>query len=392
MSLHRLPSRTAVALIARREFLTRVRSKVFLASLGISTLLIVVGFVANAVLGGDDPLRVGLVATEQDTPRLEAAATETARTAGETLEIERFDARPAAQLALDDGDLDLVIDGRVVIVERAGSESELGAAVVRQLAIVDELIANGLGPDEISDLAASTDATIVETDPPMGGDAGAVPFISVILLFLAVQTGGGFIMMGVIEEKSTKVVELVLSSIRARDLLIGKIVGIGGVAIINAVVIAGAALVAALVAGVDLPGSTGRVVVWSFLWFLLGFVLYATIFAAGASLAPSAEDAQAALAPVSVVLMLSYFASIIVATDPTTTLARVLSLIPTISPFAVPGRIAADTISVGELAVAVVLTMVATAAIVTLAERVYVRALLASDRVSFREALRRPGA
>lgn len=393
MTLHRLPSRTAVALIARREFLTRVRSKIFLVSIGVSVMLIVVGFAASALLGDDDPTVVAIVDAGGRTDALELAAVETGRLSGVTVETARFDGRTDAQLALDAGDVDVIVDGRTVVVERAGDQSELGAAIVRQFGLVEGLVTAGLAPDEIASLAADSQPLIVETDPPLGGDdAGAVPFASVILLFLAVQTAGGFIMMGVIEEKSSKVVELVLSSIRARDLLVGKIVGIGGVGLINAVLIASAAVIAAVVSGTELPASTGRVIAWSLVWFLFGFVLYASIFAAGASLAPSAEDAQAALAPVSVVLMLSYFASIVVASEPDSTLARVLSLVPTISPFAIPGRIGASSISAVEIAAALVLTAAATVGVVLFAERVYVRALLATDKISFREALRRQGA
>jgi ABC-2 type transport system permease protein len=189
------------------------------------------------------------------------------------------------------------------------------------------------------------------------------------------------------EEKTTKVVELVLSSIRSRDLLIGKIVGVGVVSMAQVLVLVGATLAAAAVFGASvLPAFDLATVVWGLLWFVLGYLFWGSAYAAAASLTNGPEDSQSIM-PVSVLMVLSYMIGVFGSVDPSSA-GRVASWLPPIAPFAMPSRIVGGEVPIWEAVAVYGLAAVTTAGVVRLAERIYVRSILHLDRrVGWGEAL-----
>lgn len=385
-----LESSRAIALISKREVRSRVFSKAFVAGLLTTVALIFGVFALGAIFGGDDPVRIGVVG---DQPQGAVASIEQVAALTDTeVELVELAGRAEAEAALNDGDVDgVVVDGvELVMVQTDNDVVALTTPAWQQAALVQGLGDAGLGSDQISGaLSAAAPLQVVELDPDPGGeDSEAVTFASVVLLFIAIQVAGAYILMGVFEEKSTKVVELVLSSIRARDLLLGKIIGVGVLGLVQVIALAGSALLGAAVFSDGGPsGVTVSLVVTGLVWFVLGYLLYGSVFAAGASLAPRQEDAQSTLGPVSVVLMLSYFGAIFSAGSPESTLARVVSWIPLTAPFAMPGRIASGDAAWWEVAGSMALTAAAAAAVLRLAERIYVRSIIHTDRkLGWREA------
>jgi ABC-2 type transport system permease protein len=385
-----ISSARAVRLIARRELQARLLSKAFLVSLGVTIAIVFGAFGISALLGGGDPVRIGLVGAQpaQAATNVEAIAD----LQGIDVELVDLDSREAAEAAIDAGDVDAaIIDGTELVM------NEIDDAVValvtpawQQAALVEGMAAAGLDDDGIEGaLAAAAPLEIVELDAdPDSGAKQVVAFASVILLFVSIQIAGAYIMMGVFEEKSTKVVELVLSSVRARELLAGKIVGVGVIGVVQVVALAGSALIAASLFGSGaLPVLSFALIGTAIVWFLLGYLLYGAIFAAGASLAPRQEDAQSTLGPISVVLMLSYFAAIFSASDPESAAARIISWLPITAPFTMPGRMASGDALWWEVVGAMALTAAAATVVLLLAERIYVRSVIHTDRkLGWREA------
>jgi len=160
------------------------------------------------------------------------------------------------------------------------------------------------------------------------------------------------------------------------------------VVVIQVLVLATAAIAAARLSGSgSLPVLSASMVALSIAWVLVGYLMYGAIFAAGASLAPRQEDAQNTLLPVTVVLMLGYFGSLFAASDPGSALARVVSWLPLTSPFAMPGRFADGNVAWWEVAGSMTLALAAAAVVLVLAERIYVRSVIHTDRtLGWREA------
>ncbi len=198
-----------------------------------------------------------------------------------------------------------------------------------------------------------------------------------LLLYIAIITFGNVVAVGVIEEKSSRVIELILSTIRARELLAGKVLGIGLVGLIQLVAVGGAGLAFALATGeLDLPSSTAWTAVLVAVYFVLGYLLYACAYAMAGALVSRQEDAQSTTAPMTIVLVGSYLLSLSVLDDPDSTLATIGSFIPPLAPMIVPARAAQDALPAWELAVSILLMLACSALLIRLAGRVYERAVL----------------
>jgi ABC-2 type transport system permease protein len=221
------------------------------------------------------------------------------------------------------------------------------------------------------------------TSVELGQVAGRSPddetatFIITILLFMAIATYGAMVLSGVVEEKASRVVEVLLARIPARNLLAGKIAGIGLLGLGQIAVTALAAFIAVTFVGsVDLPAVRGSVLAWAVVWFIVGYALYATVFGALGSLASRPEDAQSTAGPVSVVLVLVYFISFAAIGGAETNWARAVAWFPPSAPVAMPSRIAMGTATWWDPLVALALTGAAIVGLVVLGGRVYAGAVL----------------
>ncbi len=121
------------------------------------------------------------------------------------------------------------------------------------------------------------------------------------------QTYGGWVVSGVTREKASRVVEVLLSTLTARQLMFGKIIGIGAIALLHAAALVATAIVSAAIVGIDVPdGFRAADVLVGAVWFLLGYALYCSAFAAAGSLCSRAEDAQGAVLPIMLPLVAGY--------------------------------------------------------------------------------------
>jgi ABC-2 type transport system permease protein len=194
----------------------------------------------------------------------------------------------------------------------------------------------------------------------------------------------------VVEEKATRVVELLLSTMKPWQLLAGKVIGLGLLGLAQIVAIAVVGVAGALVFDlVSLPGQLIGTVLSVVAWFVLGYAFYASLFAAAASLVSRQEDLAGVITPLSMLLVVGFFVALQAASDPTGSLATITSFVPGLSPLVMPVRMAAGGAAWWEVGVAVVLMLLATALVVRLGGRIYAGALLrTSGKTKLREALR----
>jgi ABC-2 type transport system permease protein len=284
-----------------------------------------------------------------------------------------------------------------MLVEKTADETVLGlvSGAVRTYTLDSQVSALGGDPVGVADALAAAVPTVTAVTAPTAVVQGAeygVAMIMISLLFGALIGTGSTIAMGVVEEKTSRVVEILLSTIRPAQLLGGKILGVGIYGLFQVVVLGAASALAAVVlgAGEVLKVSLGMSFVWLIVWFLLGYAVFALLFGGFAALVSRQEDIGSVTTPLIMLLLVPFYTTMfLVPNDPQSTLVRVLSIIPFFSPFMLPVRSALGAVQGWEMALGLAVTAAIIPALVWLAGRVYRRGVLhTGGKLALREALR----
>ncbi len=397
-----MPRWRSVWLVARREIVERGRSRGFVLSVLFTTLVVMGSILLPTILFQDDGITpIGVV--EPIPAGLEETLEATGAAFGMQVEVIAFGDSATAETALNAEEIDAAAEvpadlsgpGRIRFAEEAGNTlvALISQAVValRTQAFLDEA-----GVDLGGLAAVQAPPVIDEIDPPAEGDDARFLFanIGAVLILIGVFSFGFTVLSGVVEEKQSRVVEVVLSTVRARDLLMGKVLGIGILGLVQLIVFVLAALAAASFSGgIDLPVTTPGSVALLTLWFVLGYALYSTALGFLGALASRMEEASNASMPVTTVAMVSYFVAIFaVINDPSGIVAVVATFVPPAAPFVVPLRAAFDAISPIELILSVAVTVVAIWVLFVVGARVYAGAVLqTAGRMKIRDAWRSGG-
>jgi ABC-2 type transport system permease protein len=258
----------------------------------------------------------------------------------------------------------------------------------------------GLDPAKVRGLTKRLDLKKVRLTA--GGereDSGASAIFSIILmmmLYTTVLMWGQAVLTGVIEEKSNRVVEVIVSSIPSVKLLTGKLLGVGAAGLTQFLVwafslamisAAGAAFAAA--SGTRLPEVTPLLLVSFVLFFLLGFLLYSSLFAAVGASVNTTQEAQSLAFPIFMPLVLGVMFFPMVLQSPDSTMSTVLSLIPFLTPLLMFLRITVLTPPIWQIALSIVLTGATIAGVLWVAARIYrVGILMYGKRPTFPEILK----
>jgi ABC-2 type transport system permease protein len=387
----------AIWLVARRELLERGRSRAFLLSLGLTVAFILAGIILPTLLGGPDkPTRLGIVGTPPAS--FAPLLAQTAERAGVKISTELVQDEATGEAMLRDKSLDgvLVFDAAkppTYVVRERGNDA-IGQVVNGsvQLSGVLELVGQA-GIDQAALVAAGAPPVLRELNPsdPSRDTAFLFANVGVILLFISIFTFGTWVLTGVVEEKQSRVVEVVLSTVAARDLLMGKVLGIGLLGLVQLIVMVSVGLIAGTATGrFSLPPTTVPAVIQLFLWFGLGYAFYSTALGVLGALASRMEEASNASAPVSILASLAYVFALIVATnDPSGTAARIATFIPPVSPMVVPLRAALGAIEPWEIVLSVALMLASIWVLFVVGARVYSGAVLSTGgRIRLRDAWR----
>jgi ABC-2 type transport system permease protein len=384
------PLRT-LSLVAMRDFKERIASRAFQISTAITLLMVLAFLFLPSILDGADAPEwtigvIGEVAPSFE-PQLRAAAPDDA-----AIEISQLAGASAAETALRDGEVDIVVDGsQVLIVEETDPQlTTLIAATTGAGAVAERAATLGLSPGDLAQLLeAPIEVVEVETGDPGDDDNTGAALIGTVLLFISIVTYGQWILIGVIEEKSNRVVEVVLGAVRPHLLLAGKVIGIGALGLGQLILIIGVIIVGVAVSpDLGVPTAAARILGALVIWFILGFIFYATAYAATGSLVSRQEEAQNAAFPLTMLLMTAYFVATFSFGDDNPVL-RIASLLPPFAPMTMPMRMAAGDAAVWEVFLSISLMVVATYLLVRLAGRIYSGGLLRSGKkVKLREAWR----
>jgi ABC-2 type transport system permease protein len=275
---------------------------------------------------------------------------------------------------------------------------------VRQEALSAELRSAGLDPVAVQARANAASVQVQVLQPPNqhGYQQPIAGAVVAFLLYLFLQIYGGLIAQGVVAEKATRVVEILLATVRPGQLLAGKIAGIGLLGLFQLIVI-GAAGAAFLVPTrvVTIPTVATAAVAGGVVWFVLGFVFYALLLAMAAAPVSRIEEVQSASLPVTLLLLMAWLLTATVelpevfgAASPNSSLAAVagvLSLAPPFAPVLMPIRTAAGDAPLWQVLLALALMLVSIAGVAWVAARVYANSVLRfGARVRLLDALRGP--
>ena len=405
--------------VARREYLIRVRSRTFailtvaIAIVGLALTLLPLGI---RVIGGEKPSRIAVYSTVTDlsvNPAESLQASLNASAAGEQSgsSAPRFDVVTTADPASAkdevrgnklDGLLTLsrATDGDVAFdyfSKDAPTSQQL--ALVRQaaasLAIADRLARAGVPAAERGRIFGPTAFQATPADPVAArrNEDQFVPSyvlatIFVILMFMAIQVYGNWVAASVAEEKSSRVMELLISAATPRQLLFGKVLGNGAAGLTQYLVVLLAAAIGYLIQGrlanallggagaATIPGVTPSVLVWFGLFFVTGFVQYTILYAAAGSMVSRQEDVQQIAGPLTFLGLGGYLLSFLAINVIDATWVRVLSFVPFVSAFFFPARIVLSDPAPWEYALSLALTLVGILGGLWLAARIYAAGVL----------------
>ncbi|WP_426322509.1 ABC transporter permease [Microbacterium sp. E-13] len=350
----------AIWLVAEREIGSKLRSKAFV----ISTAILFVGALALVIWAGFQ------AADTSGTPVAVTADAQQYVAEAQGLEVTDVADRAAAEALVRDGSVDAAVVG--------DAASPLGYAIV----------ADDSAPTQL--MLQLAQVPPVELLSPDGGNA-ALGYIAAlgfgIVFLLAASLFGGTIAQSVVEEKQTRVVELLISAIPVRSLLAGKVIGntilaMGQILILAAIAIIGLTVTdqTALLQGLGAP------IAWFAIFFLFGFILLASLFAAAASMVSRQEDIGSTTMPLTMLVMAPYFLVIFFNDDPV--VLAIMSYVPFSAPVGMPMRIFLGDAQWWEPLVSIAILIATCVAAIVVAARIYENSLLRmGGRVKLSEAL-----
>lgn len=390
-----LTARQAVLLVARREFRTQVRSRSFVIGLLVTLLLFGgVGLLGGFISSQSSAPSLGIT---PETAALQPALREAAGTQGLDLRIVRV-TDGAGRVRVDADTLDALLTGSAGDYELLGRDAVDGAlqavvgAAVQQQALASALAESGVDPAQLRSQVAVD--TLVPVDPNQGEQL-ALAVIGTVLLFISLSGYGQLVATGVVEEKQSRVVELLLATIKPWQLLAGKVLGLGAVGLLQLVILGVIGTVAAAAGGLlTVPGAAAGMFAMVVVWYLLGFFLFAALYAAIGSTVSRQEELNSVVTPLIFVLLIPFILVVnLLPNDPRNEIAAVLSFVPFFSQTIMPARYALGVAPLWEVGVAALIALVAVVIVVRLAGRVYANSILRTGaRVGLREALGRPAA
>jgi len=390
----------SVRLVAAREIVERMRSRVFLVVTSLLALIGVAAVVVPRIVGDDDRPSYTLVLTGQAPVRFAEAMENLAVGADFTVRLDAADDRAGAEVAVRDGDADAAVDfgsgadgTRSVVLVGEDTSGELLGSVDQATTVAGIAAAldnAGLSDREIDDALGAPPPERVEVADPDRQEEAFVGFLITVALYVALLVGGNQVAQGVAVEKSSRIAEVLLGTIQAPQLMAGKIIGIGLLVGGQLLALATPIVVGALVTtSVDLPDDLASDVAVGLMWFVLGFALYSAAYAALGALVDRLEELQSATTPLTMLLVAGYLVSITLSGRLDDPLAVAASLFPLTAPLVMPLRWAAGSASLAELVLAVVLTALTAVLLIRTGGVVYRRAIIRGGRrLRLREVLR----
>lgn len=420
-----------IGLIARREVTTRFKMKAYRWTLAIQILIallaglspVIISYFSSDTLGGSTVL----VVDEADVNfanRLRANLVDDIDIPGlAALEVQSHDGdAESARHLVDDGDASVAVivttsgdDVAYEVITADGGPLDVTTQRVQAGVITTniEIAAEraGVDPERASGLVSSPSIAVED----LGGETGgisenfsgpvfAIVNIGLVLTYTMFLMYGTWIAQGVVEEKASRMMEIMVNAAPPRDLLVGKVIGVliaGLVQLLPMLLVGGLAFaLQPTIADIldinlistfdfDMAAVSFKAIATFLIYFILGYFLYGALFAATGSMVSRQEEVNQAVGPVTVLIMVGLFVSYAVMALPNSMLAKVLFFIPLSSPYTALARILLGDPSAGEIALSIALLAISGLLAMLLAARVYrVGVLMYGQKPSFMHIFR----
>ena len=386
----------ATLLVAERELRETMRRKTFWIVLAILFLGSTAAVVVPEIVGDDGPTTYH-VAVAGEAGSFGRAITALGPALDAEIEVVAVDDAAAARDQVDGDHAAVAVvlpadnTASPTVIVRAGQHQRLVGAISQALAAasLDQRLGDaGLTDDQIADALAAPAPVLDELDTESESRRGA-SFALSLVLYLLLLTVMIQVANAIAIEKANRISEVLLAIVRPGPLMFGKVIGVG-VSGIAALLITLTPVVVKLAAGGDLPDGIGGALAGSAVWFVLGLVLYLLIAASLGALVERQEEAGAAVAPLTAILVGTFVVS---GSGAESTLGAVLAWIPLTSPLVEPTRIAVGASSTVEVIGSIALLLVAIVVAARVGATVYARGIVhTGKRLKLREVLRRPSA
>lgn len=382
----------ALVLVARREALVRLRSRVFAGGTVAMVAIVVIGIVVASLLAGrTTPVRVGFTGAST---ALEQDFSASAAGLGQAVAVSTVADEATGRAAVSSGDLDVLVTGAptspTAVVQKS-APATVQAALERAVTAA-RFTALGIPPGVLATVTSGLQPTVDALQPanPQATQDRVIGLAVGIVLFIVLGLYGSQVAQGVVEEKATRIMEIVLATVRPTWLLAGKIIGIGLVGLLQVAIVAAAALVAvAMTNVVSAPGLGAASVLGYLVWFVLGFLLYSAGYATLASLVSRPEEVQGAVTPMALFPMASYLLAYLALANPSSPVVGVASVLPPFAPILMAVRMSGGDVPAWQVALALVLTVAAIVGLTRLAARIYTNsAMRIGARIRFMDAFR----
>lgn len=410
--------------VIRREFLERVRSKWFLFSTILGPIFMIAITVLPAVLAGGTGGARHIALLDDESGELGGRLVTQLET-DNRFRVDRVEVSAGRQAAVLDSLTQEVqakaIDGFLVV---SGATLESGkleyrgrnvssirdmallGAGVRQAVMVERLTRRGVDPGVVQESQSHISLnTLRISKRGATGETGQATFVLAYIvgfvMYMAIFLYSVNVMRSVLEEKQTRIIEVLVSSLRPFQLMLGKVAGVGAVGLLQMTVWGAAAAAViryrtaifglfnvppAVSAGIQLPAIGGGMVALVLAYFLLGYLLYSAMFAVVGAIVNTDSEAQQAQMPVVMLLVAGIIMFPAVLNEPAGTVAMVMGLVPFFSPIIMPIRYAASDVPVGEVLTSVGLLAGTVIAVVWISARIYrVGILMYGKRPGIRE-------
>jgi ABC-2 type transport system permease protein len=407
---------TRIGLIAKREWLTRLRQRSFQITTIVQVLFVVIGGSLPVIIArfSDDSVTTStiLVLDQADAGIAERmmpyVAPNGQNDLGDGIDqivLEDSDATvDEAREEVDEGQ----VDGALIVTR--DESQQLDFTLVNQsgdttgtaqriyagaaaLSLEDRLEQSGIDEAEFQEATAPPVFSVEGTEVASAGDDSeidgaevALAYFFTIVMFMAIMLYGTWVAQGVVEEKSSRIMEIMINAATPRDLLAGKVIGIGAAGLTQLLPML---LAGGLVFGLQKPiarafdvdtsslpdlnfgAASVSSIGWFLVYFLLGFTLYAAMYAALGSLVSRQEEVNQAVSPMMTVMFVGYFAAFFTMWMPDSLLARALSIFPLTAPFVMISRVIVGDPPAWEMALSVGLLIVTMIFAILFAGRVY---------------------
>ncbi|HVL22550.1 MAG TPA: ABC transporter permease [Thermomicrobiales bacterium] len=421
-----------IRLVALREWTTRLRQRSFQITTALQILFVLIIACLPTIVGvisGDDENQATTLLVIDDANASIVDRLQPYVTAGdgvEPIDVHTGDGTlDDARAQVEDGAVDnaLVVtrgDDQQIAFTFLNKDGKTTAtsqriyAAATTISLEDRLQQSGVPAEDVQQAIAPPSFAVqpatnvapadnqADTEPT--GPEYVISYVATLLMFMAIVLYGTWIAQGVVEEKSSRIMEIMVNAATPRDLLAGKVIGIGMAALTQLIPMLLVGGIAFALQGriaeafgvtnesildVEFGALTVRSIGVFLVYFLIGFVLYGSLYAGIGSLVSRQEEVNQAVAPMMTVVMVGYFGAFYTLAQPDSVIAKVLAIVPLTAPFTGVPRILLGHPAPWEIALSIGLLALTAIIGVLVAARLYrIGVLMYGQRPSWKSLLR----